>query len=286
MTRAAKVASVRLSKAESRAPSARTTRKVVAALRRDGLVVFENLFPAPLLEKVRALVVRRHESGALRRRGLVRDIAGRCTSLLPFEGPLLDPRLYAHPALRDALPALLGADYRLSSLEAIVALPGCGRQHQHIDGPIRFDRAVGGARRGFGGDLSALPPFALALATPLCAVDEENGPTALWPGSHRVALRWPLPSEREVSRRFPEVRMTGPFGRSYLYDYRTFHRGLPNHSREVRPLLMLVYTRSWYRDPNLADAEPSPLIGRRELARVPASLRELFAFAPAARPAA
>lgn len=283
MSRAARVVSVRLSRSEARAPSARTARRVVSALERDGLAVFENLFPPALLGKIREAVLRAHASGALRRRGLVRDIGGRYTSLLPFEGPFLDERLYAHPVVRAVMPALLGPDYRLSSLEVVVSLPGSSRQYQHIDGPIRFERVAGAARKGYGGDLSDLPPFALALATPLCDVEEDVGPTALWPGSHRVALRWPLPSEREVRRRFPEVRMNGPFGRSYLYDYRTFHRGMPNYTREARPLLMLVYTRSWYRDPNLAEAAPSPLIGRRALARVPARLRELFAFAPAAR---
>jgi hypothetical protein len=69
-----------------------------------------------------------------------------------------------------------------------------------------------------------------------------------------MALRARLPSERAVRRACPEVRMTGPLGLSYLYDYRVFHRGLPNFSREPRPLLMMVFTRSWFRDPNLEDA--------------------------------
>ncbi len=271
-----------LSRQDAKRPSPALLRRVRAGVERDGVVVFENLFPLPCWRRRARRCCARWESEALRR-GLVRDVAGRATSLLPLARPFLDERLYAQPIVLAALPSLLGPDFRLSSVEAIVALPGSGRQHQHIDGPIRFDRQVGGARRGYGGDLSALPPFALALATPLCAVDEENGPTALWPGSHRVALRSPLPSEREIRRRFPEARMTGPFGRSYLYDYRTFHRGLPNFSREPRPLLMLVYTRDWYRDPNLAEVEPGPFIAPRDYARVPERLRFLFGFAPAAR---
>ena len=77
--------------------------------------------------------------------------------------------------------------------------------------------------------------------------------------------------------------MTGAFGGSYLYDYRTFHRGLPNYSAEPRPLLMLVLARSWFRDPNLLDVFPSVVIGERALARVPERLRKLFLLAPAAR---
>jgi ectoine hydroxylase-related dioxygenase (phytanoyl-CoA dioxygenase family) len=247
-------------------------------LERDGLAVFDKLFPLSLLRKLRAEVLRRHESGELRRRGLVRDIGGRYTAVLPFEGPFLSPALYANPLLLKLLPALLGEHYRLSSLEAVISLPGSSEQYQHIDGPVRFDRKGGRPL-----DLSALPPYALALATPLCDATEENGPTVLWAGSHRAALRPRLPSERAIRAEFKEKRMVGPFGRSYLYDYRTFHRGTPNMSREPRPLLMMVFTRSWYRDPNLAEVSHGLAISKKGLAKIAPRHRFLFALAPAAR---
>lgn len=246
---------------------------------RDGLAVLDGLFPLSLLKKVRAEVLRRHESGELRRKGLVRDIGGRYTAVLPLRGPFLNPALYANPKLLKLLPALLGEHYRLSSVEAVISLPGSSAQYQHIDGPVRFDR--GG--RGYAGDLSGLPPYALALATPLCDATEENGPTVLWAGSHRAALRPKLPSERRIRREFEERRMVGPFGRSYLYDYRTFHRGTPNMSREPRPLLMLVFARSWYSDPNLFEVSHGLAISRSDLAKVAPRHRFLFASAPAAR---
>lgn len=258
-------------------------RRVVRALERDGVAVLGSLYPLPLLRRARAAVLRRHESGELRRRGLVRDIGGRCTAVLPYEGPFLERGFYANPALLGVLRALLGADHHIGSLESIVAEPGATAQYQHIDGPLRLDRAAGRTRKGRALDLSRLPPYALALATPLCDVDEENGPTALWLGSHRAALRPRLPSEAEVTRRFPVAHMTGRFGFSYLYDYRTFHRGLPNYSREPRPLLMSVFTRGWYRDPNHSEVYPSVIISPRDYARVPERLRYLFGLAPAAR---
>jgi hypothetical protein len=77
--------------------------------------------------------------------------------------------------------------------------------------------------------------------------------------------------------------MAGPFGRSFLFDYRTFHCGLPNMSREPRPLLMFVFTRSWYRDPNLTEVFPDVVISKRDLARVPERHKRLFLLAPASR---
>lgn len=277
------IANVVFTKSDAKRLSARTLRKIQAGMKRDGVVVFERLFPLPLLKRARAIVARRHDSGELRERGLVRDIAGRCTTVLPFEGPFLERGFYANRRLVEIAGALLGSHHCIGSLELIMALPGATRQYQHVDAPLRFDQMVRGRKKGCSVDLSALPPYALALAIPLCDVDEVNGPTAIWPGSHRAALKPRLPSEAAIRRRFPVAHMTGNFGRAYLYDYRTFHRGLPNLSSEPRPLLMLVLARSWFRDPNLTEVFPSVVITKRNLGRVPERHKRLFLLAPAAR---
>jgi len=261
---------------------ARTLRKVQAAMARDGAVAFDTLFSMPLLKRIRREVLRRYEKGELKERGLVRDIGGRYAAVLPFQGPFLEPAFYANPKLHAMLEALLGPGYCIGSLETVISLPGSSQQHQHIDGPIRFDRTVGMKKAAYQGDLSDLPPYALTLCVPLCDITEENGATALCPGSHRTALRAKPPSEREVLRRFPPVEMFGKFGGSFFFDYRTFHCGMPNYSREARPLLIFVFTRPWFRDPNLSEVHPRLVISKRDLARVPERLRHLFMLAPAA----
>lgn len=277
------IAAIEFSKRDAVRVSAKTLRNIQSAMRRDGAVALANLFPMPLLKRVRSVVLRRHASGELHRNGLVRDIGGRYAAVLPFEGPFLEPKFYANPILRDIMAALLGANHCIGSLETVVALPGSSQQHQHIDGPLRFDRAIGKKKQRYHGDLSDLPPYAVTLCVPLCDVDEENGPTAICPGSHRTALRARLPSESQILREFPVEHMVGDFGRSFLFDYRTFHCGMPNMTREVRPILMFVFTRSWFRDPNLTEIAPSVVIAKRDLARVPERHRSLFMLAPAAR---
>ena len=258
-------------------------RRLVRAMDRDGAAAVDGLFPLRLLEKIRGAVLRRHESGELRRRGLVRDIGGRYAAVLPFEGPFLETAFYDNPAVHQAMEALLGPSYCIGSLETVISLPGASGQHQHIDGPVRFDRLAGGRKRPYRGKLSDLPPYAVTVATPLCDVDEDNGPTAVWRGSHREALRPRPPGAREVARRFAREEMSGPFGRSFLFDYRVFHCGTPNYSREARPLLIFVFLRPWFRDPNLAEVDPSVVIAERDLRRVPERRRSLFMLAPAAR---
>jgi len=277
------IATIEFSKKEAKGLNARTARKVQAAMARDGAVAFKNLLPLSVLKKIRREVLRRHDSGELRARGLVRDIGGRYAALLPFEGPFLMPRFYADAKLHGVMASLLGPGYCIGSLETVIALPGASRQHQHLDGPIRFDRAVGGKKRPYKGDFSDLPPYAVTLCVPLCDIAEENGPTAIWPGSHRGALRAKPAGAREVARDFSEEHMTGKFGRSFIFDYRVFHGGTPNLTPEPRPILMFVFTRPWFRDPNLAEVYPRVVISKRNLARLPARHRPLFALAPSAR---
>jgi ectoine hydroxylase-related dioxygenase (phytanoyl-CoA dioxygenase family) len=261
----------------------RILRRVQGAMARDGAVRLESLFPLGVLKRARREVLRRHDSGELRERGLVRDIAGRYAAVLPFEGPFLDPRFYANPKLLDIVAALLGTTHCIGSLEAVIAMPGAYEQHLHVDGPLRLDRVLGKTKKGYAGDLSGLPPYAVTLCVPLCDIDEDNGPTALWPGSHRTALRARIPGEREILRGYPAEPMTGALGQAFLFDFRIFHCGLPNLSREARPILMFVFTRSWFRDPNLTEVFPSVVISPRDLKRVPQRHRRLFMLAQAAR---
>lgn len=270
-------------KGRATVPSARTLRRARRGMARDGAIRLGGLFPKPLLARIRREVLRRHESGELRERGLVRDIAGRRTSVLPFEGPFLEPAFYANPRLLGVVSSLLGETACIGSLEVVIALPDAYDQHQHVDGPLRFDQSDGRRKIPYRGDLSGLPPYAVGVAVPLCAVTEENGPTAIWRGSHRAALRPRPPGKAEVSRRFPMELMVADFGDAYAFDYRVFHGGTENRTGDPRPLLMFVFVRSWFRDPNQADVFPSVVIAERDLARVPARHRGLFRLAPASR---
>ena len=277
------ISTIEFSKKDAKTLSPMTLRRVQAGMTRDGAVAFGNLFPLRLLKRLRAEVLRRHNSGELHERGLVRDIGGRYAAVLPFEGPFLTPAFYGNSKVLEIMSSLLGASYCIGSLEAVIARPGAYKQHQHIDGPIRFDRAIGKTKQGYQGDLSDLPPFAVTLCVPLCDVTEENGPTAIWRGSHRAALRARPPGEKEIARKFSVEHMAGDFGRSFIFDFRAFHCGMPNFTAEPRPLLMLVFTRSWYRDPNQVEVHPSVVISKRNFKRIPFKYKDLFMLAPASR---
>ena len=73
--------------------------------------------------------------------------------------------------------------------------------------------------------------------SPLVDVSEANGSTELVPESHRSDME-PLPS----------VVMDLPAGSALLFDYRLYHRAIPNRSQEVRPILYATVARDWFED--------------------------------------
>jgi hypothetical protein len=153
-----------------------------------------------------------------------------------------DARAYANPVLLRFLTPLIGKDMRLSGVSAVTAYPGAEQQHRHRDAGHLFpDYFVG----------PALPAYAINVAVPLVDVDDDVGPTAIWPGTHREI-------STEVSTDSSPTVHTFQRGDAVLIDYRTLHGGRPNNSQIVRPILYMVYARSWFFD-DVNHKQRSPL---------------------------
>jgi ectoine hydroxylase-related dioxygenase (phytanoyl-CoA dioxygenase family) len=71
-------------------------------------------------------------------------------------------------------------------------------------------------------------------------IDEYNGTTRIWPGSHRVW--WDADA-----RQLPSEDLVAPVGSCILMDYRLLHGGTAN-SKQVRPILYVIYQRPWFKD--------------------------------------
>ena len=158
--------------------------------------------------------------------------AARYDIALRMEGLFGAPEIFANPLLLRFLMPLLGEDMRLSDCTVVVSHPGAEQQHTHRDHAHLFEDPTIG---------SYLPPYAINVAVPLVDVDLETGPTGVWPGSHL----WPS----HVTPK-PESIIQVPFKRGdcVLLDYRTLHAGLANRSSLVRPIMYLVYVRTWFFD--------------------------------------
>jgi ectoine hydroxylase-related dioxygenase (phytanoyl-CoA dioxygenase family) len=184
-------------------------------------------------------------------------------------GGFADCEVYANRIIVAVARRLLGADAILESYGAVVSLSGAKQQHLHRDGLQLFDAQLS----------PLLPCHALTLAMPLVDMNQTNGSTALWPGSHRWRVR-----DENVAPVAPEI----PAGSCMLWDFRLYHAGAANRSADHRPMLYATYARRWYCDPaNFSKKGQRRLVcGEAFLAGVPADRRPLFDHLPDCPPPA
>lgn len=189
----------------------------------QGFYKIESLFPREYIQELAT-----HLYAQLDLEEGVRIHNHRYIVTVPLKGPFNRKELYANPVLLALLREILGPDCILASVGAVVSLPGASDQHIHSDYGALFPENPDLHRQ--------LPCYAITVAVPLIDIDVINGPTKIWPGSHRTNLQ--------------ETRhlLGGQMGSCYFWDYRTLHAGGSNHSEAMRPLLYMAYTRRWFKD--------------------------------------
>jgi ectoine hydroxylase-related dioxygenase (phytanoyl-CoA dioxygenase family) len=183
-----------------------------------------------------------------------------------LEGPFNDPLIYAHPLILPILKRILGPELILSGLGAVVSLPGSADQQVHRDLSHLFGDETLDA---------IIPCYALNLLIPLVEVNEENGMTRLWPGSHAVFDA----HYTELAQQMPFIDPPLAKGSCLLFDYRLIHLGRANRSPAPRPLLYNTYSRAWFRDPVNYTRQPPLVIPAQEKERIPAEHQRLFVTA-------
>ena len=212
------------------------------AMRNSGCVLLRGVFPTAMIDGIHREFLAHYgtmdlqqmsEQAAKPLPNPFLEVGGGRFEIVPrMQGAFGDPDLFANSLLRRFLMPLLGSDMRLSGFTIVVSHPGATLQHIHRDhAHLYTDPMV--AR--------SLPCYAVNASVPLIDIDMQIGPTGIWPGSHH----WP---EGQVPP--PETVTAVPFQRGdcVLMDYRTLHTGMPNRSTLIRPILYLVYTRTWFFD--------------------------------------
>ena len=183
--------------------------------------------------------------------------------------PFNDPRIFANPMLMEILWTLLGHDCVLSSFGSVVTFPGAEDQAIHFDHPPLFEDEA---------QCASLPPSAITVVIPLVDIEESTGSTAIWEGSHadsdaRKQLRGLMENPSWEGSVHPLAKM----GDVYFMDYRVIHGGMANESDHARPILYLVFSRSWFRDAYNFSDQPPIQFAPKEYKKIPKSLRKMFA---------
>jgi ectoine hydroxylase-related dioxygenase (phytanoyl-CoA dioxygenase family) len=151
---------------------------------------------------------------------------------LRMTGAFGRPEVFANALLLKVLAPLLGDVFHLSNFTSVVSHPGASRQHTHRDNDhLFFNPGVG----------PQLPVYAINVAVPLIDVDLRTGPTGVWLGSHRLAQGVEVETDTMTVCALQR-------GDLMLMDYRTLHAGMPNASRQARPIVYMVYARPWFFD--------------------------------------
>jgi hypothetical protein len=249
-----------------------TLQTAKTALQENGCVLLRGVFPATAIDHLRdtfdaewgrsepdmAIAAKQVAPNPILRVG-----EKRYEVLLRLTGALANPMLFANPMLHPFLASELGADMRVSGVTAVVSYPGAEQQHIHSDHPYLFERDA----------LSIdLPAYAINVAIPLIDVDQAVGPTAVCLGSHRwPAQRSAVPSDL--------VSVDIQRGDCLLIDYRTKHAGMPNKSTVARPILYIVYARTWFFDDLNHLARPSLNMPLESFAALPEQVKPLLSRA-------
>jgi hypothetical protein len=249
--------------------AAETEAAAHAAFREHGCVLLRGMFPPATIEAMHREYLAQFGTLDMMAMGNEADkpppnrflgVGGaRCDITLRMSGAFGDPAVFANARLLKFLSPLLGEDFHLSNFTAVVSHPGATIQHVHRDLSHLFpDPALG----------PSLPVYAVNVAVPLIDVDVRTGPTGVWLGSHR----WP-----HASAQIETMTVAGlQRGDCMLLDYRTLHAGLPNASRQMRPIIYMVYARPWFFD-NSNHVSRIPLdMPIEHYNTLPASLRPLL----------
>ena len=152
----------------------------------------------------------------------------------PICSPFMDVVAIENPFAVQVTEAAIGPSFFCTFYNTNTQWPHSGMQHVHRD----FDHLFP--------DLPvALPIIQVIVNIPLTDFTLENGATEVWPGTHLIVDQ--LPKDREAieerAKTLPSVRTTVSAGAIILRDMRTWHRGMPNRTDEIRTMLAMIYNR-------------------------------------------
>ncbi len=147
----------------------------------------------------------------------------------------------------------------------VVSLPGAGEQYWHSDGahqgsaagwpPARAELSVQDLAEW--GQAQAAPPHNVCVFVPLVDLNRSNGYTEFWAGTQHYDG---LLEKKGVQSLPGGTDAIVDAGSVLLYDFRTIHRGMPNSSDAMRPILYFVYSHEgWSESRNFRASAGSAL---------------------------
>lgn len=237
--------------------------KAVKLMQDKGAVLIKDVLHRDLVEELRVAVLQRANNWRDSNLGKPNNVGDkRYTVPIRINGPFSNPAVFANSVLVDTLRNIMGEKPVLHAFGAVVTYQGARMQHVHREHPLLFNTHEGNAN---------VPCYASTILIPLIDLDEEAGGTQLWEGTHTTR------KDEEWSGD-PHVIYT-PAGSALMFDYRTYHGGMPCAASHGRPLLYFTYTMPWFHDTLAFESHAALGLTDQELLAVPEQHRDLFRFA-------
>lgn len=214
-----------------------TVTAVVEALDRDGYVIVGRVVSDAVLDAMRKVLTA--DTAELRRRWRAAcddaDFPFHVSQPMPCVSEHVHRDVVANRFVTQVTEAVLGAGVHNHFYNCNVNLPGSDRQALHRDAPHLWIDPIH-------------PTTSIVVNVCPVDVDERNGATELWPGTHRLLGATRVTPEAEADRRclVQPVRATTRRGDVLLRDPRLWHRATPNHGTEPRHMVAMVHSKWFY----------------------------------------
>lgn len=157
---------------------------------------------------------------------------------------LVDKYIFQHEdvslLLQRSLGPLSDIDYDIS---VVYSRPGACTQGWHADGSHQTGaNDAGWTEDGWKTQLE--DPYAICMFLPLIDLNDDVGFTQFWPGSHRSKDFLGFGQVANIIESTFDGKCNA--GDGVWYDYRVLHRGMPNKSNMIRPVLQVIFKKKWY----------------------------------------
>lgn len=239
--------------------------EAAAALRRDGVAIFDEFFPSRLIKQLRRDLEQEYPSyiGLGKPADFLEVGNRRFVSPLRYAEPFDCKEIVANQILDKFLSNILGDSFVYEAYGVTTSLAGASEQNMHRDGGVLF---------GETGLDQILPPSAVTIVIPLVDMDSTSGSTTFWPGTHRF---------REAASDVSPIAEDIPVGSMAIWDFRIQHAGQANHGSIARPLLYFTACRPFWLDhKNFVEGRNAKLLAsKKSLDRLEDKLRKRFSRA-------
>ena len=235
-------------------------------LRTNGFVILDKIIDLNLIENLNNYFNNKYSDEYVKNNSL-RVGHKRYLHSVKLEGVFLNKLIYANPIVIELIYKSLGKQAIIENLGIVRSQPGAEAQHVHRDGEFLFDDY---STDGQGSISGILPAHALSVVFPLTKQIKNIGNTSFFQGTHRYK-RW-----KDVTPIEPVVNQ----GSCVIWDYRLAHAGNENKTQSNRNILIITYSRSWWKDNRNYEKfkQKKVNIEAINLSKIPKKFKNLFRF--------